>query len=132
VSTELYDDHGNPAIWNVCDACGLPSLCLCSYEEASGPCELDPDYAERLAADFFSDRPRAIPGGAALLGEGGPLCGNCVATMAFCADKEACYRAQGLAWPPPPPPEPSPPLRWETGPDGQPRPPGAPQPGGRP
>jgi hypothetical protein len=87
----LLDDHGNPAVWTICDNCGLPSLCLRScYTEASGPCELDPDYEDRVRE--VEPHLRILFGGAALLGEGGPLCGNCVAELSFCADREACER----------------------------------------
>ncbi len=88
----LTDDHGNPAIWTVCDDCGLPALCLCVYTEASGPCELDPDYEDRVREALANPRSGVIPGGAAMLGGGGPLCGNCVAELVFCADREACKR----------------------------------------
>jgi hypothetical protein len=81
------DDHGNPAVATTCDNCGRQALCLYWYNEASGPCELDPDYAERMQME-----PNIIPGGAALRGDGGPLCGNCVAALAFCVDREACKR----------------------------------------
>jgi hypothetical protein len=106
MSGRLYDDHGNPARWAVCDGCGLPSLCLLRYTEASGPCMLDPDYADLLATDRQGDR-QAIPGGAWLRGEGGPLCGNCVAEMQFCADTEACKTTGWVTDPGlPPPPQP--------------------------
>lgn len=101
------DDHGNPAIWIQCDACDQWSWCLRGYSEATGPCELEPDYEDLMREALADPRSGVRPGAARRLrGEGGPLCGNCAAVMVFCVDQATCYRRQGLPWPPPPPPKP--------------------------
>jgi hypothetical protein len=81
--TAAVDDHGKPAWWGECDGCSRWAWVLNDYSEAPGPCEVDPDYP--LMLELARDDPRFIPGGAALRGEGGPLCGNCAAVVAFCS-----------------------------------------------
>jgi len=88
---QLFDDHGEAAVWTVCDDCGLPALCLRGYVEASGPCELWP-YAEDGHGEPME------PGDPRLDG-GGLMCKNCVPVIAFCADREACDRECGEARP---------------------------------
>jgi hypothetical protein len=85
------DDHGNPAVWMECDACGRRAWCLSVYG-------VDPwlrwlGHYEGCALEWD---------------EFGYGCDNCVPVLAFCVDTEACHRAQGLPWPPPPPPPPVP------------------------
>jgi hypothetical protein len=84
------DDHGSPAIWTECDGCRRWSWCLYGYTEAVGPCELDPDYEERLreAGPDYEERLRwpAIPGIAELRAATGLAgCDNCAAVIAFCS-----------------------------------------------
>jgi hypothetical protein len=79
------DDHGGPAWWGQCDGCDTWAWLLNDYSEASGPCELDPDYADRMQQELADPHSKMIPGGAALRGHAGPLCGNCAAVIAFCS-----------------------------------------------
>src|SRR2546430_17717625 len=38
----LTDDHGQPAFWGECDACGERALLMHGYTEAAGACQMYP------------------------------------------------------------------------------------------
>src|SRR2546430_10988255 len=42
----LTDDHGQPAFWGECDACGERALLMHGYCEAAGPSHMDPNPAD--------------------------------------------------------------------------------------
>jgi hypothetical protein len=86
MTAPLTDDHGFPAVWDTCDACGLPAVCLRQYAEASGPCEMY--YANE------DEHGELMEPGDPRLDGGGLMCKNCVAVLAICADREACEREQ--------------------------------------
>ncbi|SRR6266516_3642149 len=116
------DDHGVPAWWGECDGCSRWAWVLNDYSEASGPCELDPDYEDRMAGALADPKSGVIPGGAALRGHAGPLCGNCAPVIALCSlCMPVLFQPGGRGtWVPK-----GPPPRWVTDEDGRPQPPWA-------
>jgi hypothetical protein len=80
----ITDDHGQPAVWDVCNFCGRRGLVMYSYTEASGPCRL------WLYAEDSDGEPMEL--GDPRLDGGGFMCSNCECVIHLCVDREACAR----------------------------------------